>query len=140
MTANMAEKISAVYYFGNYEVCSDTTMLVSNLGRNISARFLSRTLATHTPLPEKDCKSVTPPYDQLIRNLEQIRRQLGNRPLTFAEKALYSHLHDPQNIGTAGITRGETYLLLSPERVAMQDASAQCVVTPLAGDVADLHK
>jgi homoaconitase len=48
------------------------------------------------------------------------------RPLTLAEKILYSHLHDPEKTLAKGdIIRGESYLLLSPERVAMQDASAQ---------------
>jgi homoaconitase len=44
----------------------------------------------------------------------------------LAEKILYSHLYDPENgIGGGGIQRGVTYLQLQPERVAMQDASAQ---------------
>ena len=32
-----------------------------------------------------------------------------------------------ESIGSGGIVRGESYLQLSPERVAMQDASAQYV-------------
>jgi hypothetical protein len=46
---------------------------------------------------------------------------------------MYSHLHDPEKTVASGeITRGESYLLLSPERVAMQDASAQCVKSLLS--------
>ncbi|RKP34277.1 aconitase family-domain-containing protein, partial [Dimargaris cristalligena] len=45
------------------------------------------------------------------------------RPLTLAEKILYSHLADPQ--GTELPERGVSYLKLQPDRVAMQDASAQ---------------
>ncbi|KNC85671.1 hypothetical protein SARC_02155 [Sphaeroforma arctica JP610] len=41
--------------------------------------------------------------------------------LTLAEKIVYSHLTD----ATQPIARGETYLHLKPDRVAMQDASAQ---------------
>lgn len=44
------------------------------------------------------------------------------RPLTLCEKILYSHLDDP--IGQE-IVRGESYLKLHPDRVAMQDATAQ---------------
>ena len=45
-----------------------------------------------------------------------------NRPLTFAEKVLYGHLHDPEG---QELVAGESYLLLKPDRVAMQDATAQ---------------
>ena len=84
-----------------------------------------RSLATHASTPEKPCSSITPPYAALLDNLAKIRKRL-NRPLTLAEKILYSHLYDPDNgIGGGGIQRGATYLQLQPERVAMQDASAQ---------------
>lgn len=45
-----------------------------------------------------------------------------NRPLTLSEKILYSHLDDPAN---QEIKRGVSYLRLRPDRVAMQDATAQ---------------
>ena len=45
-----------------------------------------------------------------------------DRPLTLSEKVLYSHLDDPQN---QDIERGVSYLKLRPDRVAMQDATAQ---------------
>lgn len=87
-----------------------------------------RTLATHAPLPEKDCSSITPPYTHLQEKLALVRQILGNRPLTLAEKILYSHITDPErSLADGRLNRGETYLQLSPERVAMQDASAQCV-------------
>ncbi|KAK7058772.1 aconitate hydratase [Paramarasmius palmivorus] len=86
---------------------------------------LHRSFATHAPLTEKNCASITPPYPTLINNLEHVRRVL-NRPLTLAEKILYSHLSDPVNgLGNGGRIRGEAYLQLHPQRVAMQDASAQ---------------
>ncbi|ORX54440.1 aconitate hydratase [Hesseltinella vesiculosa] len=74
------------------------------------------------PVPEKDCRSITPPYEKLQANLQKVRRLLDNRPLTLAEKVVYSHLTNPEE--TVPV-RGETYLKLSPDRVAMQDASAQ---------------
>lgn len=45
-----------------------------------------------------------------------------NRPLTLSEKIVYGHLDDPHN---QDIDRGRTYLRLHPDRVAMQDATAQ---------------
>lgn len=45
-----------------------------------------------------------------------------NRPLTLSEKILYSHIDDP---AAQDIERGQSYLRLRPDRVAMQDATAQ---------------
>lgn len=45
-----------------------------------------------------------------------------NRPFTLAEKILFGHLDDPQN---QELERGKSFLLLRPDRVAMQDATAQ---------------
>uniref|UniRef100_A0A8C4QFI0 Aconitate hydratase, mitochondrial n=1 Tax=Eptatretus burgeri TaxID=7764 RepID=A0A8C4QFI0_EPTBU len=45
-----------------------------------------------------------------------------NHPLTLAEKVVYGHLEDPQS---QDIERGSSYLRLIPDRVAMQDATAQ---------------
>ncbi|NEU33000.1 aconitate hydratase, partial [bacterium LRH843] len=45
-----------------------------------------------------------------------------NRPMTLSEKVLYSHLDDPSG---QDIERGVSYLRLRPDRVAMQDATAQ---------------
>jgi aconitate hydratase len=52
--------------------------------------------------------------------VDATRQRLG-RPLTLAEKILIAHLDDP----TADFERGETYNDLRPDRVAMQDATAQ---------------
>ncbi len=54
-------------------------------------------------------------------NLEIVRKRLG-RPLTLAEKVLFGHLDDAKN---QDLTRGKSFLLLRPDRVAMQDATAQ---------------
>jgi len=61
------------------------------------------------------------PYENLKSRLSIVKKRL-NRPLTLSEKVLYSHLDDPQN---QDIKRGESYLKLRPDRVAMQDATAQ---------------
>ena len=49
-------------------------------------------------------------------------RKVLNRPLTYAEKILYAHLWEPAG---KGYKRGIDYVELSPDRVAMQDATAQ---------------
>ncbi|KAI0048390.1 aconitate hydratase [Auriscalpium vulgare] len=93
---------------------------------SLRPRSSHRSLATHASQVGKDCSSITPPYPQLLKNLALVRERLNNRPLTLAEKILYSHLfHPTSDLGANGIVRGETYLQLRPERVAMQDASAQ---------------
>lgn len=60
-------------------------------------------------------------YDNYRDKLGKIRSVLG-RPLTFAEKILYTHLWD--NIEKE-FARGKDYVDLAPDRVAMQDATAQ---------------
>ncbi|RDA82411.1 hypothetical protein CP532_2607 [Ophiocordyceps camponoti-leonardi (nom. inval.)] len=60
-------------------------------------------------------------YKKMSENLAVVRRRL-NRPLTLAEKILYSHLDDPH---AQDIERGKSYLKLRPDRVACQDATAQ---------------
>ena len=49
-------------------------------------------------------------------------RQLVNKPLTFTEKVLYAHLSLP---ATGAFERGKDYVDFAPDRVAMQDATAQ---------------
>lgn len=61
------------------------------------------------------------PYEKLSSNLDIVKKRL-NRPLTLSEKVLYSHLDQPNK---QDIVRGESYLRLRPDRVAMQDATAQ---------------
>ena len=63
-------------------------------------------------------------YKTTRQKLEVIKKRL-NRPMTLAEKILYGHLDDPQN---QEIKRGESFLLLRPDRVAMQDATAQMAI------------
>ena len=63
-------------------------------------------------------------YKKMSENLAIVRSRL-NRPLTFAEKILYSHLDDPEG---QEIERGVSYLRLRPDRVACQDATAQMAI------------
>jgi aconitate hydratase len=55
-------------------------------------------------------------YNKIENNLTVVRRRL-NRPLSLSEKILYGHLADAN---TQEIVRGKSFLLLNPDRVAMQ--------------------
>lgn len=63
-------------------------------------------------------------YKQFSQRVDALRKML-NRPLTYAEKILAAHLVDPAK---TSFKRGESYLLLNPDRVAMQDATAQMAI------------
>lgn len=60
-------------------------------------------------------------YQSLPSKLDSIRKKL-NRPLTLSEKILFSHLSQPLNELPI---RGKSYVDFQPDRVAMQDATAQ---------------
>ncbi len=61
-------------------------------------------------------------YQNLSDKIEKSRALL-NRPLTLTEKILYSHLADPLPKEEFG--RSKSYVDFHPDRVAMQDATAQ---------------
>ena len=61
-------------------------------------------------------------YSQLAQRIDAAKKVL-QRPLTAAEKVLYSHGYDPQI--NEEFNRGKSYVEFSPDRVAMQDATAQ---------------
>ncbi|KAL3450037.1 aconitase family-domain-containing protein [Aspergillus insuetus] len=108
-------------------------MLRQIVGQRASLRTLApclrRGLATASD--STPASSRLPPYPKIVRNLEQVRKVLGSqRALTLAEKILYSHLANPEESLLTGTNngrdiRGQADLKLKPDRVAMQDASAQ---------------
>lgn len=61
-------------------------------------------------------------YEALASKVEGARKALG-RPLTLSEKILYSHLHADSPL--QDYKRGKDYVFFAPDRVAMQDATAQ---------------
>jgi len=61
-------------------------------------------------------------YEALPEKIKNIKAKLG-RPLTLAEKILYSHLHEESPLQS--FERGKDYVFYAPDRVAMQDATAQ---------------
>ncbi len=64
---------------------------------------------------------ITEVYSNMQQKQEAAKKVVG-RPLTYTEKVLYAHLWDTP---TQTFTRGKDYVELSPDRVAMQDATAQ---------------
>jgi len=98
-------------------------MLGRRLLQSSNARTLSVTAsAFNTPLSKfEPTEFVEDRYAQLKKNIDIVRERIG-KPLTLAEKIVYGHLDDPHN---SELVRGESYLNLRPDRVAMQDATAQ---------------
>ncbi|KAG8677278.1 aconitate hydratase [Fusarium poae] len=78
-------------------------------------------------------KSLPPTYEKLYTKYTDVRRVLGKQRLTLAEKILYSHLDNPEesllsNTRNGQDIRGKANLRLNPDRVNMQDASAQMAI------------
>jgi aconitate hydratase len=69
-----------------------------------------------------DIEMIKAVYERMPARIEAARKLVG-RPLTLTEKILYSHLWE----GTPSSTfeRGKSYVDFAPDRVAMQDATAQ---------------
>src|ERR1043165_8220364 len=69
-----------------------------------------------------DIEMIRALYEKMPSNIEAARKLIG-RPLTLTEKVLYSHLHADQKVDN--FKRGTSYVDFAPDRVAMQDATAQ---------------
>ncbi len=69
-----------------------------------------------------DFQMIKDSYRALPGRISAVRNILS-RPLTLTEKILYSHLYDEQSI--RAFSKGEDYVDFKPDRVAMQDATAQ---------------
>lgn len=69
-----------------------------------------------------DFEKIKAVYNALPERVEAAKRITG-RPLTLTEKILYAHLD--QELPAKVYTRGESYVDFRPDRVAMQDATAQ---------------
>ncbi|PJE47374.1 MAG: aconitate hydratase [Sediminibacterium sp.] len=61
-------------------------------------------------------------YAEMPAKVDNARKALG-RPLTLSEKILFAHLHADQAL--SNFERGNSYVDFAPDRVAMQDATAQ---------------
>lgn len=69
-----------------------------------------------------DIEMIRETYKKFPSRVEAARKLLG-RPLTLTEKVLYTHLYD--QLPSAAYERGKSYVDFAPDRVAMQDATAQ---------------
>ena len=69
-----------------------------------------------------DIEMIKKVYAELPTKVEKTR-QLLDKPLTLTEKILYAHLADA--LPNAAFERGASYVNFNPDRVAMQDATAQ---------------
>ena len=61
-------------------------------------------------------------YAKFDDAITKLKSRLGRTSLTYAEKVLAAHADDIESVG---ISRGEDYADYRPDRVAMQDATAQ---------------
>ncbi|MEL6812499.1 MAG: aconitate hydratase [Bacteroidota bacterium] len=61
-------------------------------------------------------------YAQMPERVDKAREVVG-RPLTLSEKILYNHLWD--GMPNKEFTRGKDYVDFAPDRIALQDATAQ---------------
>ena len=68
-----------------------------------------------------DLELIKQTYNALETNLAMAKKVV-NKPLTLTEKILYAHLTTPTE---SAFKRGESYVEFNPDRVAMQDATAQ---------------
>ena len=69
-----------------------------------------------------DLEMIKKVYNRMPERVDAARK-LVNHPLTLSEKILYNHLWE--NMPNAPFKRGEDYVDFAPDRVAMQDATAQ---------------
>ncbi|KIZ04123.1 aconitase 2, partial [Monoraphidium neglectum] len=95
-------------------------------GHRLSSRqpfaVISTRMASDVPMSKfEPDESLNERYAAMEKRLAIVRKRL-NKPLTLAEKVVYGHLDDPES---QDIERGVSYLKLRPDRVAMQDATAQ---------------
>jgi aconitate hydratase len=69
-----------------------------------------------------DIEMIKKMYAEMPAKVDAARKLL-NRPLTLSEKILFAHLHADQKLSS--FERGSSYVDFAPDRVAMQDATAQ---------------
>ena len=69
-----------------------------------------------------DLSMIKAVYERFPGRVAAARKAVG-RPLTLTEKILYAHL--TQGDATTAFARGKDYVDFAPDRVAMQDATAQ---------------
>ena len=66
-------------------------------------------------------------YQRLQDNIFRFRKVV-KRPLTLSEKILVGHMYESGSINADGLQSGKDYVLLSPDRVALQDVTGQMTI------------
>jgi aconitate hydratase len=69
-----------------------------------------------------DIEMIKKVYAEFPQKTEKLKKLLG-RPVTLTEKILYAHLSE--QLPNVPFERGNSYVNFNPDRVAMQDATAQ---------------
>lgn len=78
---------------------------------------------------------VTKVYEKMENNISKFRKVV-NRPLTISEKVLIGHMDKSMNLGSEdgdgneedALTPSKSYVLLNPDRVALQDVTGQMTI------------
>src|SRR5918997_5805766 len=77
---------------------------------------------------------VTTVYEKMENSVSKFRKVV-NRPLTISEKILIGHLDKSMNLGSEdgngnedALTPSKSYVLLNPDRVALQDVTGQMTI------------
>lgn len=104
----------SLYYIALYNVfqCSNFRIFAANY-HSKTAKFLYMAF---------DIEMIKDVYANFPSRVAAAREILG-RPMTLAEKILYTHLHETTELKE--YKRGKDYVNFAPDRVAMQDATAQ---------------
>jgi aconitate hydratase len=92
--------------------------------QNIHARIIFAALSKRPENMSKvfDLDMIQAVYNRIPGRIAAARKAVS-RPLTLSEKILYSHLWEGD--AAQGYERGKSYVDFAPDRVAMQDATAQ---------------
>lgn len=69
-----------------------------------------------------DIEMIEKVYERVVKRVDKAR-EINGKPLTLAEKILYSHLWE--GMPTKAFERGKDYVDFAPDRIACQDATAQ---------------
>ncbi|KAF4449256.1 aconitate hydratase, mitochondrial [Fusarium austroafricanum] len=118
------------------EVASRSGGAMTQLLRRTGPNAIRSTAVVSNNKPRRSfstANSLPPTYEKLYTKYTDVRRVLGKQRLTLAEKILYSHLDNPEdsllnNTENGRNIRGKANLRLKPDRVNMQDASAQMAI------------
>src|SRR5690606_5677160 len=92
------------------------------LGPCLARKFLHSAHKSERLAMAFDIDMIKRVYEQLPERIAAARKVVG-RPMTFTEKVLYAHLADA--LPAKPYARGKDYVNFNPDRVAMQDATAQ---------------